>query len=111
MQLQHLVDGGSTTYLIGEKYLDPDNYDNGEDWGDDSCYFTGVDHDNERWSESPPAQDQKGQPAPYIWGSAHPSGFNIVMADDSVRSISYSVDEIVHLRLGNRRDQRTVSPP
>lgn len=101
---QNIEDGTANTYLIGEKYLDPRNYENGQDWGDDSCYYTGVDHDNMRWSFDAPAQDQYGQAAPEIWGSPHPGGFQMTMADASVRSISYDVDLTVHMRLGNRRD-------
>jgi len=104
VSFQHIEDGSAKTYLIGEKYLDPRNYDNGVDWGDDSCYYTGVDHDNMRWAFDAPAQDQLGQAAPWIWGSAHPGAFHMVMADASVQSISYEIDLDVHMRLGSRRD-------
>jgi prepilin-type N-terminal cleavage/methylation domain-containing protein len=109
VSFRHIEDGTSKTYLLGEKYLDPRNYDNGVDWGDDSCYYTGVDHDNMRWSQDYPAQDQFGQAAPEIWGSAHPGAFHMVMADASVHLVAYDIDLDVHMRFGNRRDGQPVS--
>jgi prepilin-type N-terminal cleavage/methylation domain-containing protein len=111
VKLRHLKDGTSNTYLVGEKYLDPQNYDNGVDWGDDSCYFSGVDHDNERWANFHPAQDQQGQAAPEIWGSAHAGGFHMARCDNSVGSVSYSIELDVHMRLANRRDRLPVNAP
>jgi prepilin-type N-terminal cleavage/methylation domain-containing protein len=109
VSFNHIEDGSSKTYLLGEKYLDPMRYETGEDYGDDSSYFNGVDHDTERWAEDFPAQDQAGQEAPLIWGSAHPGGFHMVMADASVQSISYSIDLIAHQRLASRRDGNSAA--
>jgi prepilin-type N-terminal cleavage/methylation domain-containing protein len=109
VKFAHIEDGTAKTYLLGEKYLDPRNYENGVDWGDDSCYYSGVDHDNMRWSFDAPSQDQFGQAAPEIWGSAHPGGFHMVMADASVQTISYEINLDVHMRLGSRRDGLPVN--
>ena len=106
--LQHISDGTSNTYLIGEKYLDPQEYETGVAWGDDACYFTGVDHDNMRWADDFPAQDQLGQQAPEIWGSSHPGIFHMVMCDASVQALSFDTDLDIHRRLANRRDGQPV---
>ena len=98
------MDGTSNTYLGGEKYLMPEDYESGDSWGDDACYYTGVDHDILRWSNDFPAQDQPGLSAPMIFGSAHSAGFHMVMCDGSVQSIRYDVDEKVHRNLANRHD-------
>ena len=69
-------------------------------WDGDAggLFFTGTDHDNARWASDFPAQDQRGQAAPDIWGSAHPGGFHIVMCDNSVSNVSYSIELDVHQR-------------
>ncbi|MEM9660027.1 MAG: DUF1559 domain-containing protein [Planctomycetota bacterium] len=105
VSFQNIEDGSSNTYMLGEKYLDPRFYETGESWGDDSCYFSGVDHDNMRWAEDAPAQDQQGQTAPWVWGSAHPGVFLMAMCDASVQAMAFDVDvEGIHMPLGNRRD-------
>jgi prepilin-type processing-associated H-X9-DG protein len=110
----HVKDGLSNTYLVGEKYLDPDNYANGQDSGDnESCYvgdnpditrYTGWSATNSSSSWLPPLQDQLGYVVDYMFGSAHAGTFNIAFCDGSVRAISYSIDPETHRRLGNRSD-------
>ena len=112
VKLSHISDGTSNTYLIGEKYLDPNNYENGDDWGDDASYFTGIDRDHHRWAFQEPAQDQPGFTVPFIWGSAHASVFLMVMCDGSVHAIPYDIDIDVHSKLGLRNDglPTTIGP-
>jgi prepilin-type processing-associated H-X9-DG protein len=48
----------------------------------------------------------------YTWnfGSAHVTGFNVVMCDGSVRQVSYSVSKMVHHCLANRCDHQPIDP-
>ena len=43
-----VTDGLSNTFLVGEKNLWPDNYETGEDGGDDEWALQGFDSDNYR---------------------------------------------------------------
>ena len=46
MKIADITDGTSNTYMIGEKYLTPDNYYNGWDVADNESFYTGYDNDN-----------------------------------------------------------------
>ena len=43
-----VTDGLSNTYMVGEKYLDPDYYYNGTDWADNESMYAGEDNDTNR---------------------------------------------------------------
>ncbi len=102
--LANVTDGASNTYLVGEKYLNPDSYFNGADPADDQTMYEGFDNDNHRSCLVPPRQDTPGFTSTEFFGSAHPSGCQFVFCDGSVHSISYSIDQETNRRLGNRRD-------
>jgi prepilin-type N-terminal cleavage/methylation domain-containing protein len=101
-------DGTSNTYLAGEKYLDTDYYSTGQDSGDNENMYIGDNGDITRWTMVAPRMDQSGWASPYPFGSAHPSGFHVVLCDGSVRAISYSIDLDVHRWLGNRQDRQAI---
>ena len=46
--LSQVIDGASNTYLLGEKYLTPDHYNNGQDGADNETMFSGCENDNNR---------------------------------------------------------------
>ena len=108
LSLKRIEDGLSKTYLGGEKYLMPGHYESGESWGDDASYYTGVDHDNLRWAGQLPSRDQQGLHAPMIYGSAHPSGFQMVMCDGSVTSQSFGIELVVHQQNAKRNNGSNI---
>jgi prepilin-type N-terminal cleavage/methylation domain-containing protein len=108
VQMSSVVDGTSKTYLVGEKYLNPDNYTTGLDYGDDHSMFNGDDYDMQAWTNQPPLQDRPGLADFFRFGSGHPGGFPISFCDGAARSLSYTIDPNVHRLLGNRRDRQKV---
>ncbi len=117
VRAKDVTDGLSKTYALGEKYLNPDNYEyqfgagvNGADGGDDWSMFTGHQDDTLRTTnfnaeyDCSPLQDRRGVQGAFCFGSAHPGGFQMAMCDGSTQSISYSISSEIHRRLGNRRD-------
>lgn len=101
-----ITDGTSNTYLVGEKYLNPQHYLDGQEYSDDQSCWSGDDWDLNRWTTVglPPLQDRSGLTNYYCFGSAHTSGWNVSFCDGSVRTESYSIDPKIHDCLGNRMD-------
>jgi prepilin-type processing-associated H-X9-DG protein len=116
-RLAEITDGASHTYLLGEKFVDPESYTTGVDLGDDQSMYTGCQDDIVRWVGTgtdpnyTPRRDELGLTgfdSWYIFGSAHSGGFNAAMCDGSVQFISYSIALETHRRLGNRKDGQTI---
>ena len=53
LSLRKIEDGTSKTYMVGEKYLNPDNYATGRDPSDDWSMYSGHQDDNHRVSGRP----------------------------------------------------------
>ena len=106
--LSRITDGYSNTYLIGEKNLNPDNYESGVDPADNETMYGGYDWDYQRWSVVPPIADRPGLTDPKAFGSAHPANWHMAFCDGSVHAISYSIELLTHDRLCGRDDGQTV---
>ena len=83
-------DGTSNTLLVGEKRMRTDQLGHAQA-ADDQGYTAGWDRDEIRWAVDPPEPDANGVFTDYQFGSAHPSGFNVVFADGSVRMVHYTI--------------------
>ena len=125
-----IKDGASNTYLIGERYLNPDCYYTGDccdnDQGWDVGYqvdvnrWTGIAWGNNKFPNLPPPSDTAYQTLPPMqdragysdngggcsdnFGSAHPAGFHMAFCDGVVRIINYDIDSTLHMQLGHRSD-------
>ena len=110
LQMAHVRDGASNTYLVGEKYLNPDHYATGDAKGDDQSMYCGFNNDNHRVTHPnyPPRQDTPGEALWHPFGSAHTAGFQMSLCDGSVRLIPYAIDLDTHRRLGNRHDGEVI---
>jgi len=106
-----VFDGATNTYLVGEKYLNPNAYTTGTTDGDDNTSLAGCDWDTLRTTKYPPYQDRKGADSKQNYGSPHAGVFGVVMADGSAHSVSYSIDLEVHKYLGCRNDEKVIKRP
>jgi prepilin-type processing-associated H-X9-DG protein len=136
IKLSQITDGASNTYLVGEKSLQPSQYEDLEVdptgagtptgyYGDNQGAYTGFEWDNERVAWNPevsptdtstwqPRQDTPEVDGPnvYAFGSAHAGAMNMAMCDGSVQAISYDIDPTTHRYLAIRNDgQVTVLTP
>jgi prepilin-type N-terminal cleavage/methylation domain-containing protein/prepilin-type processing-associated H-X9-DG protein len=104
-RIAQITDGTSNTLLVSEKLLNlaflgqraPD---------DNQGYTAGWNYDTVRKTTLPPARDYS---APFgdgggRFGSSHPNGVNAVLADGSVRSISFSISRLTFSLLGDKSD-------
>ncbi|MGA2031828.1 MAG: DUF1559 domain-containing protein [Thermoguttaceae bacterium] len=123
------IDSVSNTYLVGERYLDPDFYyhsalqGGGTYCANDQGWDLGYDYDVIRWTSSAssiqsgqpnsqPLQDQPGVGGcDTNFGSAHASGFNMAFCDGGVRRLNYDIDATVHARLSTRSKKPTTQWP
>jgi prepilin-type N-terminal cleavage/methylation domain-containing protein len=94
--------GTAHLYMAGEKYMNPDHYLD-QDPDNDQPWCTGFDIDNARWVNGAPQPDRRGVSNSGIFGSNHPSTFNMVFCDGAVHSIAFSIDPTTHRALGNRK--------
>jgi len=115
-KLADITDGTTSTILIGEKYLAPQNYTTGRDGGDDQGALVGANKDICRWSRAPgsnaiqtPKQDVSTSTNHFRFGSAHAGSFHAAFCDGSVRTLAYEIDEILFENLVNRRDGAIIS--
>jgi prepilin-type processing-associated H-X9-DG protein len=116
VELRQIEDGTTQTYLVGEKFLNPDHYETGGDSTDDHPLTNGDDYDFFAWSFYNgrvlfPLPDTSGVALRWRFGSAHPSICNMSFCDGSVRSLGYEIEELVHRRLANRKDGNVVELP
>lgn len=102
--VKHITDGTSKTYLIGERYLNPLRYEDGQDGADNETWCTGYNNDNFRNASFPPERDRAGFGETHIFGSAHSSSWHVAMCDGSVQGRSYDIDPVIHKCLANRKD-------
>jgi prepilin-type N-terminal cleavage/methylation domain-containing protein/prepilin-type processing-associated H-X9-DG protein len=111
VSISDIQDGTSHTYMVGEKYLRPDNYESGNDGGDNLSMYEGYDWDVNRWGNTIdlPLVDSPGVNTARIFGSAHSGGFNMVFCDGSVHHVPYEVDGTLHQNLADRNDGAVVS--
>ena len=103
-----ITDGSSKTMAVGEKRLRPANYAKG-DWCDDRGWTDGWDPDTLRSTGTRFGQDTDALgDVCYEMGSAHAAGMNAVMADGSVRSVSYDIEPRLLEAMADREDGETV---
>jgi prepilin-type N-terminal cleavage/methylation domain-containing protein/prepilin-type processing-associated H-X9-DG protein len=128
-----ITDGTSKVYMVGEKYMSTDNYDDGLDSGDNEPAFSGNNTDTLRITaphrgprgplllrpdrpgtsddgvNGPGKREDPGYGGELIFGSAHGAGFNMAFCDGSARLIAFDINPELHRTYGHRYDAVEVS--
>jgi prepilin-type N-terminal cleavage/methylation domain-containing protein/prepilin-type processing-associated H-X9-DG protein len=108
--IRQVTDGLSNTFLIGEKYLNPDDYETSDDPGDNETMYCGDELDLLRWTGfwgkkgNYLLHDTPGVLAYQSFGGPHSGGCNFAFCDGSTRSVAFDIDTEVLRCLGNRAD-------
>ena len=117
-RLKEIEDGLSNTYLIGEKFVSSNHYEDGEDRGDDQNMYQGLDRDILRMANDKqllfpdkPLDANVGVPEVCSFGSPHAGVCLMGMCDGSVKGVKFDIDGVMHGRLANRSDGETVTLP
>ncbi len=120
-----IPDSKDTTYLVGEKYVSPENYTIGADVtpahndpGDLYSAVSGDDVSTIRWTGTPaspllPSMDRLANNNPpttpsMIFGSAHGSGWFAGFCDGHVQLIGWNIDATLHTSMGSRNGHEVV---
>ena len=111
IRISDITRGTSHTFLIGERYLNPDDYFTGNDPSDNEGQYSGSDNDNQRDTYQPPMRDKHGLGDTFSFGSAHEGGVNMLACDGSVHFIMYSVQADVFKAAGNRNLSAITDDP
>jgi hypothetical protein len=102
VKTNRVFDGLSYTYLLGEKAMDSLKYYTGDCFGDRAplagYHQSSVStHSYVRYASRVPKIDSIDNCLVcHDFGSAHPAGWNVAMADGSVRLMSFDLDMEVH---------------
>ncbi|MDW8198233.1 MAG: DUF1559 domain-containing protein [Gemmataceae bacterium] len=127
--ISNIKDGLSNTMFVGEKLVNmhpaKDDYVDNESWagpGQDGDIYRGCRPNGNSWMtpvpdlyipapSSLPPTDPNYWPTDlhYRFGSAHVTGINTVFGDGSVRTIRYTVDPVVFMRVCRINDRGVVS--
>ncbi len=103
ISLRMVTDGLSNTYLVGEKNLNPNDYETGIDLGDNETLYGGDDQDLVRWTANILQPDRAGFIPSFTFGGPH-TICQFLLCDGSVHAVSYDVDTQVHRYFGNWSD-------
>jgi prepilin-type N-terminal cleavage/methylation domain-containing protein/prepilin-type processing-associated H-X9-DG protein len=111
VRILDISDGTSNTLLAGDKRLNL-AFLGQPHVNDDVGYTAGWDHNTVRFTDKAPEPDytdRTQEDGEDVFGASHPGRFNVVFADGSVRSLSYSIDPVVFTYLGHKSDGQAIN--
>jgi prepilin-type N-terminal cleavage/methylation domain-containing protein len=110
VKIAEITDGTSNTLLAADKRLNLAFLGQVQK-DDDIGYTAGWDNDTIRVTTQPPAPDYSAPSGDGggLFGSSHTGGVSAVLADGSVRFISYSINPLTFDYLGNKADGQPLT--
>jgi prepilin-type N-terminal cleavage/methylation domain-containing protein len=114
-QMKEITDGTSTTIFLGEKAMSSIRYKTGSDYGDRAPIaglpeYHGVTNSYVRFIARGTHSDVPNScTSCHDFGSAHIPGWNAVMTDGSIRTVSYNADKAVLKAVASIAGQETAT--
>ena len=110
VNMASITDGTSNTIMVSEKYVSS-TLKGGTQWGDNTGWYSGWGWDSIRFGRQQPKPDDNTAVIGTwdFFGSSHIGGFNVAMADGSVRSLRYSTPNATIRNLSNRADGNVIA--
>ncbi|MFT5301690.1 MAG: prepilin-type N-terminal cleavage/methylation domain-containing protein [Mariniblastus sp.] len=110
VRIAQISDGTSNTYLVGEKYMNPDDYETGRSSSDNEHWASGFNNDFYRSGRFAPVHDTRGLSlsSNLHFGSAHPGGVQMANCDGSVHNVSFQVSQELTRVMSNRQDGKVT---
>jgi hypothetical protein len=117
-----VTDGTSHTIMVGERYMARSRYQ-ADDWGGEPitrgfgwgiarrCWGLPQPDSINRTAGQSTSPNDNGGPVNERLGSAHTTGFGVVMADGSVKYLRYSLDLNTYRNMCIRDDGNVVNVP
>jgi prepilin-type N-terminal cleavage/methylation domain-containing protein len=105
VRAKDVKDGLSSTYLIGEKAVTTENYENGKDPGDHESAFRCPRGNCVRFAKRTPNHDVSAIDncwSCHSFGSAHLTHWHVAYCDGSVHAMSYDISFFAHKALATR---------
>jgi prepilin-type N-terminal cleavage/methylation domain-containing protein/prepilin-type processing-associated H-X9-DG protein len=93
VRFARFLDGTAHTLLVGEKSMDPKNYESGT-WYFDEPFFAGGSAGTARFGTKV-LQDAPGVDFQNHWGSSHAGACNFLYGDGSVRGLAFTIDPAI----------------
>jgi prepilin-type N-terminal cleavage/methylation domain-containing protein/prepilin-type processing-associated H-X9-DG protein len=107
VKIRDILKGTSNCHLVGERYMNPNNYYTGQDGADNETMYVGFDNDVNRDSSfGPPMMDSPNYSSYDRYGSVHPGGINMAFCDGSVRVVDYDINAKIFRDAGSRLEER-----
>jgi prepilin-type N-terminal cleavage/methylation domain-containing protein len=111
--------GTSHTFMIGERYINPEEFLAGTGTADNECMWVGQDNDTCRTTYCTSKTDvlqrcRKGFSSVLMFGSIHAAGAHFVCADGAVHTVAFDVDWEAYMCAGARlvtQSKPALTPP
>lgn len=118
LRMDDITDGAANTIMVGERQCNLARFGSNDDdasspflsgWNGDFGHYRRTWQIGGVWQTPQPDYRSAARTASQRFGSSHPAGINVVLADGAVRTIRFAIDPICFMRACVRNDGQAVN--